>query len=97
MPHRFEVKLREWLLLHFEDGTDIASARQCTDRLERHLPGYDKGIDRYKITWKMISDAIERARKRDTPPCTTWPRTMGTTTVYRLVKNIRQNARDIHD
>jgi hypothetical protein len=38
-------KFEYWLLLHFNDGTGIASSRDCSDRLKRHLPGYDKGID----------------------------------------------------
>lgn len=38
-------KFEYWLLLHFEDGTGIASSQDCSDRLKRHLPDYDKGID----------------------------------------------------
>lgn len=77
-----------WLLLHFEDGTGIASSRDCSERLKRYLPGYDKGIDPRKITRDRINDAVRRARERDKPPCTDWPRKLGCTTVYRLVENI---------
>ena len=45
----------------FEDGTGIASSRDCSDRLKRHLPGYDKGIDARKITRDRIDEAIRRA------------------------------------
>ena len=34
---------------------------------------------------KAIKHAIERARRRDNPPCPDWPTTTGTT-VYRLVE-----------
>ncbi|MBN1545400.1 MAG: RloB domain-containing protein [Syntrophaceae bacterium] len=83
-------KFEYWLLLHFEDGNAIASSRDCTDRLKRYLPWYDKGIDRRKITRSEINDAIRRAYQRDNPPCVDWPRTLGSTTVYKLVKNILQ-------
>ena len=81
-------KFEYWLLLHFEDGANIASSRDCTDRLKRHLPDYDKGIDARKITRERIEDAIRRARQRDNPPCADWPRAPGGTTVYKLVENI---------
>ena len=83
-------KFEYWLLLHFEDGTDIASSRDCSDHLKRYLPGYDKGIDAGKITRQEIDDAIRRARQRDNPPCADWPRALGGTTVYRLVESILQ-------
>ena len=77
-----------WLLLHFEEGKDIHSASECRLRLKRHLPNYDKSIDPFSITREMIEDAIRRAKNRDTPPCADWPRTPGSTTVYKLVGNI---------
>ena len=81
---RFEY----WLLLHFEDGTRIGSLRECSIRLKKHLPDYDKNIDIRKITPDMIQDAVRRARVRDNPPCADWPRKFGSTTVYKLVENI---------
>lgn len=85
---RFEY----WLLLHFEDGTQIGSSHECSTRLKRHLPNYDKNIDIRKIKPDMIEDAIRRARVRDNPPCTDWPRNFGSTTVYKLVENILNSA-----
>jgi hypothetical protein len=76
-----------WLLLHFEDGSGIASGRQCSQKLARHLPGYDKGFDPRKISIGRIQAAIDRAEQRDRPPCEDWPRHTGTT-VYRLVQRI---------
>jgi hypothetical protein len=79
-------KFEYWLLLHFEDGTGINSTNSCTQRLRQHLPDYIKGINPSKITKQMIENAIQRAKLRDTPPCQDWPKIMGGTTVYRLVK-----------
>ena len=81
-------KFEYWLLLHFEDGTNIGSPSECSARLKNHLPNYDKGLDHRKITTAMIEDAIRRAKVRDNPPCADWPRTFGSTTVYKLVENI---------
>ena len=77
-----------WLLLHFEDGNDIADLRQCIHRLRHHLPESGKSIDPQGFSEEMILKAVERARKRNNPPCTDWPRNPGCTTVYLLVENI---------
>ena len=76
-----------WMLLHFEDGHRIANGRECLIRLKKHLPDYEKGVDHHKVRREMILKAIKRAKERDKPPCTDWPRKCGTT-VYRLVENI---------
>ena len=81
-------KFEYWLLLHFENGTNIGSSRECSDRLKNYLPDYDKSLDDRKISPDMIEDAIRRAKIRDNPPCEDWPRTLGSTTVYKLVENI---------
>ena len=81
-------KFEYWLLLHFEDGTRITSSRNCSERLKGYMPGYDKGIDPQKITRDMIDNAVKRARQRDNPPCIDWPRSIGVTTVYKLIENI---------
>lgn len=84
-------KFEYWLLLHFEDGNGIASSRDCSDRLKRHLPAYNKSVNVLEFTRNRIDEAIRRARLRDTPPCSDWPRALGGTTVYKLVENILQN------
>ncbi len=81
---RFEY----WLLLHFEDGCGIAGAQECSDRLKRHLPDYKKNIDPRKFMPDTIDAAISRASQRDHPPCADWPRLVGSTTVYRLVRKL---------
>ena len=81
-------KFEYWLLLHFDDGANISSSSDCSDRLRKHLPGYNKKIDCRKFTRNNILAAIDRAKRRDNPPCNDWPRTPGGTTVYKLVENI---------
>lgn len=81
-------KFEYWLLLHFEDGNAIASSRECSERLEKYLPGYNKGIDTRRISPDSVTAAIQRAKQRDNPVCADWPRAIGMTTVYRLVDNI---------
>jgi len=80
---KFEI----WLLMHFEDATGAATSRECSEKLSRYLPGYDKGrIDKSKLK-PGITTAINRAKQKDQPPCTDWPRSSGTT-VYRLVEKL---------
>jgi len=83
-------KFEYWIVLHFEEGSEISNSRECSDRLRRYLPNYDKSIDPKKITQAMIFEAISRAREKDNPPCEDWPRSTGTT-VYRLVERILSN------
>ncbi len=80
-------KFEFWLLLHFEDGNGIATPRECSTRLEKYLPNYQKAININNITVERIDNAIKRAIKKDKPPCVDWPRNPGTT-VYRLVEKI---------
>ena len=37
-----------------------------------------------------IPSAIARARRKDTPSCTDWPRIIGTT-VYRLIEKLQES------
>lgn len=80
-------KFEYWLLLHFEDGSGITTSRECSERLIRYIPDYDKGIDPRKFTRERVAEAIQRARHRDNPPCTDWPRSTGST-VYRLAERL---------
>ena len=85
-------KFEFWLLLHFENGSGVSNSQTCSERLEHHLPRYNKGINIRKISEGMIKAAIERAKQLDTPVCLDWPRSTGTT-VYRLVENILESRR----
>jgi hypothetical protein len=80
-------KFELWLLMHFEDATDAATPRQLAERLNRYLPGYDKGRIATGKLKLGITAAIDRARQKDQPSCTDWPRSAGTT-VYRLVEKL---------
>lgn len=79
-------KFELWLLLHFDDPIGVTPAN-CIEKLNRYLPNYDKGIDVRKITLDHVLEAIRRAKQRDNPPCTDWPRNTGST-VYKLVEKI---------
>lgn len=79
-------KFELWLLLHFEDTT-VDGPRQCSEKLQKHLPKYDKSIDSSKFSEEQVLNAIERAKRRDNAPCEDWPRSFGTT-VYKLVEKI---------
>ena len=81
-------KFEYWLLLHFEDGAGITSSQNCTERLKRYIPNYDKSIDIRKITYEQIHEAVRRAKLRDNPSCAGWSRPFGSTTVYKLVENL---------
>lgn len=85
-------KFELWLLFHFEDPATICSSRDCSDRLRRYLPHYDKEINVRKFTKEMVQKAIQRAEEKDKPPCEDWPRYLGKTTVYRLVRNILRSG-----
>jgi hypothetical protein len=85
-------KFEFWLLLHFENGSGVATSRQCSERLNRHWPDYAKSFASPKITAEMIEDAVRRAAERDKPPCEDWPRSTGTT-VYRLIQRILESGR----
>ena len=80
-------KFEYWLLLHFENIDGNLTSTQCTNKLRRHLPQYDKRLECSKITLSRIQKAVQQARQQDNSPCDSWPQTTGTT-VYRLVERI---------
>ncbi|CAK8720517.1 RloB-like protein [Candidatus Electrothrix laxa] len=86
-------KFEYWLLLHFEDGKGVDTSRKCSERLKRYLKNYDKRIDLRKFTQNSISTAVHQAKLRDTPSCTGWPKTTGTT-VYKLVEKFISSEAD---
>lgn len=88
-------KFEYWLLLHFEEGNNVPTSRECSLRLGQHLFDYDKGINPRKVTLKKIHDAVRRAKLRDNPPCDDWPRSIGATTVYKLVERVLECGKPI--
>lgn len=85
---RFEY----WLLLHFEQGSGATGPAKIKQRLAKHLPHYQKQIPAKTLSFPMARKAVERAKALDKPPCKTWPKNPGCTTVYRLVERLLQVA-----
>jgi RloB-like protein len=53
-----------WLLLHFEWCVrTLADGAAVCHLLERHIPGYDKGMDCYAITRSHVPTAIKHAKR----------------------------------
>ena len=88
-------KFEYWLLLHFEAGTDIASSRDCDERLEKCLPNYNKEIQKDKFPLERIKEATRRAELRDQSLSYEWPPVFGVTTVYKLVKKLLRAQAEI--
>src|ERR1035437_1206134 len=59
-----DPKFEYWLLLHFENA-GVRSSRECTDKLKRHLPYYDKNVSDHDFSHKSIEQAMSTARQRD--------------------------------
>jgi len=83
-------KFELWLLLHFEDAKGVCTGAQCSKQLDKHLPDYNKHLDARKFTLERFEAAIDRAKKRDIPPCSDWPHKTGST-VYKLVEKILES------
>ncbi len=82
-------KFEFWLLLHFEDVKSVKTSKDCTAKLKKHIPDYDKSINPDKITDKMINDAITRAKSRDKGSFEDNLRSLGST-VYKVVEKIME-------
>ena len=76
-----------WLLLHFDDGNNIVSAKDCLSRLKKYIPYYNKTINLQLINKHMIQYAIKRARIRYNDNNKTFDN-IGVTTVYQLVEKL---------
>lgn len=79
-------KIEFWVVLHFEDGNGICTACECDRRLKKYMPDYDKHLEKWKLGFDCVRQAIERARKLDVEHCE-WPQTKGST-LYRLVEKL---------
>lgn len=88
--HGFAIsnpKFEYWLLLHFEDGKGVKNSKDCTKKLKKYIPKYDKSIGLGEITDKMILDAIKRAKEKDKGSFEERLKNVGST-VYKVVENI---------
>ena len=82
-------KFEYWLLLHFEDGSNIKGIRGLDDHIKKYIPKFDKHVKQVQFSKENIQEAINRAKSR----CVKlgeydFPENFGQTTVYRLVEKI---------
>ncbi|MDA3837868.1 MAG: RloB family protein [Candidatus Delongbacteria bacterium] len=80
-------KFEYWLLLHFEDGKGVKNSKDCTKKLKKYLPQYNKGVDVNQISDKMILAAVKRAKGKDQGSFEERLNSIGST-VYKVVENI---------
>ena len=57
-------KFEYWLLLHFEEGYGVVTAKECDNRLKRWLKDYSKNLRQKDFTEDLIIAAIERSKNR---------------------------------
>lgn len=76
-----DPKFEYWLLLHFEDS-GVVNSKDCTRKLKKYLPRYNKQIDDHDFSQECVQLAISRARHRDGQG------SGASTTVYKLVESI---------
>ena len=79
-------KFEYWLLLHFEDGSNISSAEDCVRRLRKHMPDYHKSSLKLNKLRNGIADAIDRAKSKDSAGRAIPP--VAGSTVYRLIERL---------
>ena len=79
-------KFEYWLLLHFEDGSNISSAEDCVRRLRKHMPDYHKSSLNLNKLRNGIADAIDRAKSKDSAGRAIPP--VAGSTVYRLIERL---------
>ena len=82
-----------WLLLHFDDGSDINEVKDVNEKLKSYIPTYNKSIDSSIFLKSNVENAVRRAKEKDVPPCIDWPKSIGKTTVYKLVKQIIETSK----
>ena len=78
-----------WLLLHFETpaAKSVSNVQNCKKRLIRHLPNYEKNNVEINKLRPRVRDAVDNAKRLDSPPCLNWPHSTGST-VYRIVEKL---------
>lgn len=82
-----------WLLLHFEEGKRATTQREILDRLNTHIPDYEKGnANQLPRSEEEYNQAIARARSKVSTPLRSFDETEdiqgGFTTVHFLVERI---------
>jgi hypothetical protein len=75
-----------WLLLHYDDGHNIATAADCNTRIKKYLKDYHKNLDMTKIQEHDIRMAVKRAKEKHAG-CVDIDH-IAYTTVYLLVESL---------
>lgn len=83
-----------WLLLHFVDQAGALSPRRVSERLRKHLPGYQKQV-RFRDCADGYSDAVIRARSLDERHSRNERSGANPSTgVYRLTERVREFGKE---
>ena len=88
-----------WLLLHFEDGKELSTTKECQKRLNNHIRlGKGKNVPKGSFCREQVEDAIKRAKKMDSKRRygkSNQPLQSGCigTTVHRLVEKLLDGKR----
>lgn len=79
-------KFEYWLLMHFESGNDVKNANDCTNKLLKYIPNYEKNnIGTKEITKENCATAADNGKRKHE----TMEILQGNcSTVYKLVKDI---------
>ncbi len=79
-----------WLLLHYEDGHKISSAKNIKIKLKDHLPDYKKTFPSDKLKLSHVKNAMERARNiyRKIESVNKFNKIIYYTEVFRLVESL---------
>lgn len=80
-------KFEYWLLLHFEDGKGVQTSNECTDKLKRYLPSYDKSLSIKSFDLQKVKKAVSFLEKKVPLSNEALIEQVGTT-VHVLVKKI---------
>lgn len=78
-----------WCLLHFEYTTACCNAQEIINKLNKHIPKYDKIKDYFSILESNTNTAIRNARRlEDDPPNTKYCEKNPYTEVYKIIENL---------
>jgi len=86
-------KFEYWLLLHFEKGNDVNNSRDCSRRLKKHMPYYEKNNLDEKTLLANLKNAIKYAKEKHIQ-CGNNCFTGNCSTVYILVERIMDNKEE---
>lgn len=80
-----DPKFEFWLMLHFENGTSVQTARDVDQRLKKAWPEYDKFVPANKFSLPEVEQAISRAKTIEKNSIGT---RLAKTEVFRLIESL---------